>query len=69
MSISPRGIQIIVAQRCGLQKLDGCIISDNKSHIPHKELERLLELISAHYFVICDKWKKHFNIKEIKFYC
>ena len=45
-----------------------CIVANNGSKIPQKELNELIEIISAQYFLICDAWKKHFNIDVIKFY-
>ena len=52
-----------------LTKGGGCIIANNKSGIPQKELRELLEIITAQYFVICDKWKEFFVTDEIKYYC
>lgn len=47
----------------------GCILENNSSKIPVKELNNILEIIAAQYFLICRKWKEHFKIDEIKFYC
>lgn len=47
----------------------GCIISNNHSKIPLNELNQLLEIISAQYFLICDEWKKHFCVDTIKYFC
>lgn len=47
----------------------GCIVANNSSRIPKKELNELIEIISAQYFLICDAWKKHFKVDEIRFYC
>ncbi len=47
----------------------GCIVANNKSNIPQKELNELTEIISAQYFLICDEWKKFFLVDDIKFYC
>jgi hypothetical protein len=47
----------------------GCILENNSSKIPAKELNNILEIITAQYFLICRKWKEHFKIDEIKFYC
>ncbi|MDD3222268.1 MAG: hypothetical protein PHG07_07760 [Lachnospiraceae bacterium] len=44
-------------------------MASNGSHIPQSELNELLEIISAQYFIICRAWKEHFNIDEISFYC
>lgn len=42
---------------------------NNAGRIPSKDLNVLMELISAHYFVICAKWKEFFNVDTIRFYC
>jgi hypothetical protein len=46
----------------------GCIIA-NGSRIPQKELNELLDIIAAQYFMICAEWKNHFKVNDIKFYC
>ncbi len=55
-----------------LTKSGGCIVANNKSKIPEYELNKLLSVISRHYFLIISKWKEYYkieNIEEIKFYC
>lgn len=47
----------------------GCILANNNSRIPQNELNDLMEVIQAQFFMICSKWKEHFNIDTIKFYC
>ncbi len=47
----------------------GCIVANNSSRIPKDELNELLEIISAQYFMICEEWKSHFKIEKIKFFC
>lgn len=47
----------------------GCVLGDNSSMIPKKELDELMEIIAAQYFMICAKWKEFFVTDEIKFYC
>ena len=47
----------------------GCILAHNGSRIPEKELQTLLEFISAQFFLICLKWKEHFAVDSIRFYC
>lgn len=34
-----------------------------------KELNELMDFISAQFFLICAKWKQAFVEDEIKFYC
>ena len=47
----------------------GCILAHNKSNIPRHDLDVIMDMISAHYFVICDKWKKFYCVEDISFYC
>lgn len=35
----------------------------------NKDLNELLEIIQAQFFLICIAWKKHSRVDEIKFYC
>lgn len=52
-----------------LTKRGGCILANNGSQIPDKELNKLMVFISAQFFLICAEWKKFFVVNEIKFYC
>ena len=47
----------------------GCIVANNVSRIPQKDLNHLLKIIQADYFSICNKWKNYFSFEEIKYYC
>ena len=47
----------------------GCILASNGSGISKRELNELMEFISAQFFLICAEWKKIFLIDDIKFYC
>lgn len=44
-------------------------MASNGSDISKKELNELMEFISAQFCLICAEWKKFFRIDEIKFYC
>lgn len=57
------------ATKIWLTKAGGAIIASNGSQIANKELNELLEIIAAQYFLICSKWKEHFKVETIKFYC
>ena len=57
------------ATKIWLTKNGGCIVANNASFIPQKELNYLLEIISAQYFFIVSKWKEHFCVEDVKFYC
>ena len=57
------------ATKIWLTKSGGCILASNGSKISKKELNELMEFISAQFFLICAKWKETFVTDEIKFYC
>lgn len=52
-----------------LTKSGECILANNNSHIPEKELNRLLEIIPVYYLKIISKWKDRYGEDVIKFYC
>ncbi|NLB17504.1 MAG: DUF4160 domain-containing protein [Syntrophomonadaceae bacterium] len=57
------------ATKVWLTASGGCIIANNSSRIPLNELNDMLEIIAAQHFMICEEWKNHFIVDEIKFYC
>ena len=57
------------ATKIWLTRSGGCILASNGSRISAKELNELMEFISAQFFLICAKWKQAFVTEEIKFYC
>lgn len=57
------------ATKIWLTKSGGCIVANNKELIPNKELNDLVEIIQAQYFLICAAWKQHFKTDHIEFYC
>ena len=57
------------ATKVWLTKSGGCVLANNKSNIPSKELTELLEAINGNYFYIVSQWKQHFLDEDIKFYC
>ena len=55
-----------------LTKSGGCILCNNKSRISKSDLNKLLSIISRHYFLILSKWKEYYridDINDVKFYC
>ena len=57
------------ATKIWLTSAGHCILANNGSHIPQSELNELMEIISAQFFLICGKWREHFCVKDIIFYC
>ncbi len=52
-----------------LTKRGGCILANNNSRIPNKDLNNLLEAVTSNYFFIISQWKKFNNTDEVRFYC
>ncbi len=55
-----------------LTKAGSSILANNKSKIPQNDLNKLLDIIAKHYFLIISKWKEYYKINDIddiKFYC
>ena len=52
-----------------LTRTGGCILASTGSSISQKELNELMEIISAQFFLICAEWKKFFLTDELKFFC
>ena len=64
-----KGIPVSNSTKIWLTKSGGCIVANNNSKIPTKDLRELMEIVSDNYFLIIGKWKQHFPDQEIKFYC
>ena len=52
-----------------LTRTGGCILASNGSRISQKELDEVMGIISAQFFLICAEWKKFFLTDELKFFC
>ncbi len=55
-----------------LTKTGGCVLANNSSKISKSDLNKLLNIISRHYFFIISKWKEYYKINDvtkIKYYC
>lgn len=57
------------ATKIWLTKAGGCILANNNSRIPDHDLNAIIEIVTAQFFLICAKWKDHFCVDEISFYC
>ncbi len=57
------------ATKLWITRNGGCIVANSNGDIPQRELNELMEFISAQFFMICSEWKKFFVTDEIKFYC
>ena len=50
-----------------LTRTGGCILQNNNSQIPERQLRYMMQIISARHEMIISKWKETFG--EISFYC
>ena len=57
------------ATKIWLTRNGRCVVAHNKSKLSDVVLNKALEIISAHYFMICRKWKEYFKVDVINFYC
>lgn len=57
------------ATKIWLTSKRGCIVANNASRIPQKDLNDIIDVIEAQFFYICSKWKKFFATDTITFYC
>lgn len=64
-----KGVPQKNATKIWLTKTGQCIVAQNKSNIPQKDLNDLTDLISAQFFYILRKWKDHFCVEEVSFFC
>lgn len=46
----------------------GCILASNGSKLSQHTINKLIDVITAQYGLICLKWKKYFEVETIKFY-
>lgn len=67
-----KGNPNINSTKVWITKAGSCILANNKSKIPQNDLNKLLDIIAKHYFLIISKWKEYYklnDIKDIRFYC
>jgi len=64
-----KGIPVENSTKVWITKAGGCMLANNKSKIPQKDLKALFKVINLNYFLIVTKWKEIHDIEEVKFYC
>lgn len=57
------------ATKVWLTSEGGCILSNNNGKIPQNKLKDILDVIEAQFFFISSRWKEHFKVDTIKFFC
>ncbi len=69
MYISQKVVHKAMQQKCGLLKVDGCILANNNSQIPKSDLNSIMKTISLNFLYIVSKWKEVHGTEKVKFYC
>lgn len=64
-----KGHLMVIQQKFGLQKVDGCIVANNNSKIPKEDLNNIMKTINLNFFYIVSKWEEVQGEDNIKFYC
>lgn len=54
-----KGKPVSNATKIWLTSSGRCIVASNGSNIHQRELDELMEIISAQFFLICAEWKKN----------
>ena len=57
------------ATKVWITKNGDCILANNNSMIPAKDLNHLLGSIASNHFFIVSKWKEIYQVEDVKFYC
>lgn len=52
-----------------LTKSGSCLKANNDSRIPKQDLTVIMRVVELNHDLICQKWKKLFAQKDLKFYC
>ena len=68
MCISPKESRLHLRPKYGSHNREA-VLANNNSRIPNQDLNELMDVISAQFFLICRKWKEHFCLDSISFYC
>ena len=64
-----KGQPVLSGTKIWLTRTGQCVAADKSGWMPQSDLKELLDLISAQFFMICRKWKEHFCVEEIQFFC
>lgn len=46
----------------------GCLLANNDSEIPDKDLRRIAKYVTLNHTLICDRWVEEFGESALKFY-
>lgn len=64
-----KGKPSAISTKIWLTKSGGCIVANNNSRIPNKDLNTLMEVVTSNHFFIVSQWKNFNQVEDVKFYC
>ena len=64
-----KGNPIAKSTKVRLTKRGKCILANNGSRIPEKDLRKLMRAIEVNSFYIVSEWKNFYGTENTKFYC
>ena len=56
------------ATKIWLTRAGGCLVANNGSDVPAKDLRIVLAIVTANHALICERWHEHFGGSPT-FYC
>lgn len=57
------------ATKLWLTRAGGCVLAHNHGGIPPKDLRELMRIAAAQHGLICDEWRRYFDVDEVSFIC
>ena len=64
-----KGNPIANSTKVWLTKSGNCILANNGSRIPEKDLRKLMRAIEVNFFYIVSEWKNFYGTENTKIYC
>lgn len=64
-----KGIPNANSTKLWLTSGGGCIVSNNQSRIPAKDLKKIQQVVAAQHHFIVEKWMEFFHTESVTFYC
>ena len=64
-----KGSLVANSTKIWLTRTGGCILANNNKKKKKNDLNKLIDIISKHYFLILSRWKEYYRLDEVRFYC
>ncbi|MBQ7667897.1 MAG: DUF4160 domain-containing protein [Clostridia bacterium] len=64
-----KGSPIANSTKLWLTRGGNCIVANNNSKIPDKDLNIIIDTIVSNHFFIVAKWKEFYQVSNVDFYC